>query len=195
MFVINHLLLIDKFDKPFKQLSNTITIRIMKTLIAYSTTHGCTEKAATKLKQHLGGNTTLINLKENPNPQLEQFERVIIGGSIHTGQIQKRVKSFCLKNMDGLQTKELGLFICCMEEGETAQKQLQNAFPEDLHKLAKATACFGGEFDFEKMNFFYKLIVKKVAYVEESTSNINYESIEKFSKKMNKIFNPFLFLA
>lgn len=50
-----------------------------------------------------------------------------------------------------------------MEEGEVAQKQLQNAFPDELLNIAKATACFGGEFNFEKMNFFERLIVKKVA--------------------------------
>ena len=83
-----------------------------------------------------------------------------------------------------LKTKEIGLFICCMEEGEVAQKQLENAFPEELLNLAKATACFGGEFNFEKMNFLQKLIIKKVAHVERSTSKISDVSILDFSKKM-----------
>jgi menaquinone-dependent protoporphyrinogen oxidase len=167
----------------------------MRTLIAYSTTHGCTEKTANKLNVYLEDDTTLINLKENSNPEISNFDRIIIGGSIHAGQIQKRVKHFCQTNMQELQSKELGLFICCMEEGETAQKQLQDAFPDDLHKLAKTTACLGGEFDFERMNFLQKLIVKKVAHVEQNTSKINEDSIRKFSKQMNHIFNPFLYLA
>lgn len=167
----------------------------MKTLIAYSTTHGCTEKTAYQLKQYLGENITLVNLKKEPTQELEQFERVIIGGSIHAGQIQKRLKLFCSDNLESLKSKELGLFICCMEKGQTAQKQLMDAFPEALIDSAKATACFGGEFDFNKMNFFEKMIVKKVAHVKESVSNIDPESIKKFSIRMNQIFNPFLFLV
>ncbi|HKI88303.1 MAG TPA: flavodoxin domain-containing protein [Draconibacterium sp.] len=167
----------------------------MKTLIAYATTHGCTEKASNELKKHLDGEVVLVNLKKVSQPDLAFFERVIIGGSIHAGQVQKRVKEFCKKNLMELQNKELGLFICCMEEGETAQKQLMGAYPEELLQEAKSTAFFGGEFDFEKMNFIQKLIVKKVAHIRTSTSKVDHEAIHNFSKRMDRIFNPFLFLA
>jgi menaquinone-dependent protoporphyrinogen oxidase len=167
----------------------------MKTLIVYSTTHGCTAKTAAELKEQLGGSVEVVNLKNNSKPVLAAFDRVIIGGSIHAGQIQKRVKEFCSKNLKELKTKELGLFICCMEQGETGQKQLLNAYPEELHQIAKSSAVFGGEFDFEKMNFLEKLIVKKVSKVKESTSKLDYQAIHRFSNRMDKIFNPFLFLA
>jgi menaquinone-dependent protoporphyrinogen oxidase len=167
----------------------------MKTLIAYCTTHGCTEKTATELKEFLGGHIELINLKLNPNPSLKPFARIIIGGSIHAGMIQKQIKEFCNKNLNELQQKELGLFICCMEKGEKAQIQMNDAFPKDLLKIAKETACFGGEFNFNKMNFFQKMIVKKVAHIEENTSKIDHNAIKTFSQKMDKIFNPFLFLV
>uniref|UniRef100_UPI003216C1F1 flavodoxin domain-containing protein n=1 Tax=uncultured Draconibacterium sp. TaxID=1573823 RepID=UPI003216C1F1 len=166
----------------------------MKTLIAYSTTHGCTEKTANELKDSLGGEVHLVNLKHNPNLDLAEFHKVIIGGSIHAGQVQKKVKEFCNKNLTALQEKELGLFICCMKEGEEAQNQLLDAFPQALIQKAKATAYFGGEFTFEKMNFLQKMIVKKVARVEHSTSKVDHEAILSFSKRMDKIFNPFLFL-
>ncbi|QIA06898.1 flavodoxin domain-containing protein [Draconibacterium halophilum] len=167
----------------------------MKTLITYCTTHGCTEKTATELKQFLGGEVLLVNLKKEAAPNLSSFDRVIIGGSIHAGQIQKKVKDYCTENIDILKNKELGLFICCMEEGEKAEIQLQDAFANDLLQSAKATACLGGEFDFNKMNFFQKMIVKKVAKIEDSVSHINHDAIKRFSKQMNQIFNPFMFFV
>lgn len=167
----------------------------MKTLITYCTTHGCTEKTANELKDFLGGEVLLVNLKKETVPDLTSFDRIIIGGSIHAGQIQKRVKDFCSQNLETLQNKELGLFICCMEEGEKAEIQLQDAFPKALLQSAKTTASLGGEFNFNKMNFFQKLIVKKVAKVENSVSHINHDAIRKFSQQMNHIFNPFLFLV
>lgn len=167
----------------------------MKTLIAYATQHGCTQKISEQMKDYLGGEVTLVNLRNDSVPSLKIFDRIIIGGSIHAGQIQKRVKEFCNANLAELERKELGLFICCMEDGETAQKQLQNAYPEELFLSAKASAYFGGAFDFRRMNFIEKMIVKKVAHVKQSTSKVDFEAVRNFSKRMDRIFNPFLFLA
>lgn len=167
----------------------------MKTLIAYSTTHGCTRKIAEQMSNYLDGEVELVNLKKYPSPDLPNFDRVIIGGSIHAGQIQKRVKEFCNQHFGELLTKELGLFITCMEAGETALKQLMDAYPEELINNAKITAYFGGEFDFKRMNFLEKMIVKKVANVKESTSQIDLDSVKKFSRRMDRVFNPFLYLA
>ena len=147
------------------------------------------------MKSYLGGNVTLVNLKKEPHPSIESFQRVIVGGSVHAGQIQKRVKVFCKHNLNELQKKELGLFICCMEEGENASKQFDVAYPEELQRYAKATGIFGGAFDFERMNFAEKMIVKKVAHVNHNTSKVNFEAVRKFSRRMDRIFNPFLFLA
>lgn len=166
----------------------------MKTIIVFCTHHGCTEKVARQIQNSLGDETTLHNLKSKNQPDLNDFNRIIIGGSIHAGQIQKKVKEFCAKNLDTLLEKELGIFICCMEEGEKAEKEMQDVFPEELLRHAKATACLGGEFNFDKMNFLEKMIVKKVAKVEQSTSNINYEAIKMFSGKMQKRYQPFFFL-
>jgi menaquinone-dependent protoporphyrinogen oxidase len=82
-----------------------------------------------------------------------------------------------------------------MEEGETAGKQFDEAYPEELQRYAKATAIFGGAFDFERMSFLEKMIVKKVAQVKHSTSKVDFEAVRKFTRRMDRIFNPFLFLA
>jgi menaquinone-dependent protoporphyrinogen oxidase len=167
----------------------------MKTLITYCTTHGCTQKVVSEIKQYLGEGVTTCNLKKDTAPEISEFDRVIIGGSIHAGQVQKKIKQFCQNNIEIMLGKELGLFICCMEEGEKADAQLQEAYPEELLMHAKATACLGGEFNFDKMNFLEKLIVKKVAKINSTTSKVNYEAIHSFSNNMNKIFNPFLFFV
>ena len=62
----------------------------MKTLIAYCSSHGCAEKSAVELKTYLGENVELCNLKKGAIANLNDFDRIIIGGSIHAGQIQKK---------------------------------------------------------------------------------------------------------
>lgn len=166
----------------------------MKTLIIYMSTHGCTKQVVTELAEQLNGEVTIKNLKEDKNPDFQNYDRVIIGGSIHAGQIQRKIREYCETHVENLGRKQLGLFICCMYEGDQAFQQLENAFPEKLHQYAKSEAILGGEFNFEKMRFFEKLIVRKIAKVEQSVSKIDHEAIKNFAKKMDKTFSPFVTL-
>ena len=157
----------------------------MKTLIIYATAHGCTEKCAVKVKEGLNGDAVLVNIKKAKVPEIDSFDAVVIGGSIHAGAIQKRVKKFCQKHTDALLATRLGLFLCCMEEGENAQAQFENAFPQNLRDHASAEGLFGGEFDFDRMKAIEKAIVKKVAGVDSSVSKISEENIQTFIDAMN----------
>jgi len=156
----------------------------MKTLIIYTTQHGCTEECATKLQHQLNSNAELINIKKQKPGNLDDHQTIIVGGSIHAGQIQRKIKKFCQENLDTLKQKKLGLFLCCMEEGEKAQQQFQDAFPPELIQRATATGIFGGEFNFEKMNFIEKAIIKKIAKIEKSVSKIDEKSILEFAEKI-----------
>lgn len=167
----------------------------MKTTIIYSTSHGCTEKAVQELSQKLSGEVFSFNLRENPSPSIADSDRVIIGGSIHAGQIQKRVRDFCTANLKALENKEIGLFICCMYEPEIAREQIKNAFPEELHQMAKTEAIFGGEFNFEKMNFIERMLVRKIANVHKNVSKIDHNSIDRFATRMEKTYSSFMFLV
>src|SRR5690554_418948 len=120
----------------------------MKTLIVYATLHGVTGKISQKIKEGLGDDVVLLNLMKERIPSLKTFPRIIIGGSIHAGKVQRRVTGFCNRNLEELREKEIGLFICCIEESEVAEMQFMGAFPEELRIAAKTTAIFKGYIDF-----------------------------------------------
>ncbi len=155
----------------------------MKIAIIYSTKHGCTDKCAHTLSNEISINSTLINLEHSTEINLDEFDTVIIGGSIHAGSVNKKIKKFIDKNTDALLNKTLGLFLCCLFEGDVALKQFEDAFPENLRNKAIAHGLFGGELDFSKMNIIEKAIVKKVANVDDSVSKINYSNIKGFAEK------------
>ncbi len=156
----------------------------MKIGIFYATKHGCTEKCALKLKAGLSGEIESFNIKKYPKTQIDKYDIILIGGSIHAGRIQKSIQKFCKNHLDILLKKKIGLFICCMEKGEKAEEQFKNAFPQKLQDHAKAKGSFGGAFDFDKMNFVEKTIIKKVAKIDQSISKISEESIQKFIKEI-----------
>lgn len=159
----------------------------MKTLIIFSSSHGTTEKAAQLLKEQLIGDVEIVNLKKFPNPNLTDYDSVILGSSIYVGSVKSRVKQFLKQNHNSLMTKHLGLFLCCMYEGDKSQKQFETAYPKELRDHAISNGLFGGEFIVSNMNFFERQIVKKVAGVTSDVTNINVNEIKRFAKNFNNI--------
>jgi len=157
----------------------------LKTLIVYASTHGCSADAADFLKDRIQ-NSTVIDLKKTKKIEITSFDTIIIGGSIHAGSVQKIIKKLQKNNLELLLQKRLGLFLCCMETGETAKDQFNKAFLEPLRNNATAIGLFGGRFDFNKMNFFEKAIIKKIAGITSSISRIDENAMESFLKDILK---------
>lgn len=156
----------------------------MAVLIVYGTKYGCTEKCAKILAEKLNGEVDLCNLKER-ELDLSKYEKVIIGGSVYMGRIRKEVSQFITKNLNALKGKKLGLYICCMRDGDDAKSQVAASFPQELLHIAAAKDYFGGEFIFKKMNAMERFIVKKVSKVSVDTSYLRKDSISKFAQLMN----------
>ncbi|WP_026567026.1 flavodoxin domain-containing protein [Bacillus sp. UNC41MFS5] len=160
----------------------------MKCLIVYCSSHGTTEKAVRFLSEILKGEVQTVDLKrEKVEIDLRNFDTIIIGGSIHAGNIQRRIKQFTTHNYDTLFEKEVGLFLCCMLDGETAIVQFNHAFPQELRKNSAAMGLFGGEFLLSEMNFIEKQIVKKVSGTTTDQLNLDYDAIKEFALKLNNI--------
>lgn len=159
----------------------------MKTAIFYSSNHGTTAKVAELLAQKMtNSQTQIFNLKKLKNTDLTVFDTIIIGGSVHAGNIQSSVRKFCTKNMVELLNKRLALYLCCMNE-PGFDVQFERAFPELLRKKALSSKIIGGEFLFDKMNFFEKAIVKKVSKVNGTVSKIDYSKIEEMAKELEGV--------
>ncbi len=159
----------------------------MNTLIVYASKYGCTEKCAELLSKELDGEVDIINLKKVLDIDISKYKKIIIGGSIYIGKIRKEVTEFCSKYLDKLKGKQIGLFICGMQEGDIINTEFNENFNPVLIKIAEAKECFGGEFILDKMNFIERFIVKKVSKVRTNKSNILENNIQKFAQTMNSI--------
>ncbi len=158
----------------------------MRTAIIYISSHGTTESVAEKIKTGIGADKAdIYNLKKDKNIALDKYDQIILGGSIHAGQVQRRVKKFIALHHDELLARPLGLFLCCMDQ-DKAQQQFERAFPESLRNHAKSKKLCGGEFRIEKMNGLERFITKKVAKVTESISKIRETEIEALVNEMKQ---------
>lgn len=157
----------------------------MKILIVFSSSHGTTAKAAQLLKENIPEEVDIIDLGKEPKPNLKNYASVILGGSIHAGSIQTKVKQFIKENQPVLLTKQIGLFLCCMFEGEKAIKQFETAYPQELREVSISNGLFGGEFIFSKLNFLERKIVNVVTGVTNDVSKINVSEIKKFANEFS----------
>lgn len=170
----------------------------MDTLIVYASKHGTAERCASILSRKLTGKVDLYKLKSRTVPDLAQYNKIVIGGSIYAGRIQKEVREFCSSNLNILKSKNLGLFICCAFKNN-AEAQLNSSFPQELLNSAATKECFGGEMRFSDMNFAEKLLTKMVSKeiaksdpnlaavdMKKDMSMISEEAIDKFAKLMNE---------
>jgi menaquinone-dependent protoporphyrinogen oxidase len=159
----------------------------MKTAIIYASKHGTTEKVAVAIAEKLMKTNAveLFSLKKTPNPDISGFEAVILGSSIYAGQASAKMKNFCKANETALLQKKTGLFVCGMHPDIAQQeKELKDAFSDVLREKAIVTAFLGGEFLFERLNFFERFIVKKIAKTNTSVHRIDWEAVDEFVGKL-----------
>jgi len=157
----------------------------MKAALIFSSAHGTTEKASHLLKKQLKGDVDVINLKESSNLSLKDYNSVILGSSIYAGSVKSKLKQFIKQNQNALATKKIGLFICCMYEGDKATKQFETAYPLELRKLSVSNGLFGGEFILSNLNFFERKIIKMIDGVTTDVSKLNVQEIQKFADRFN----------
>ncbi len=157
----------------------------MKTLIVFSTKYGAAQKCAEILKKGLDHEVNLVNLRNSKPINLKNYDNVILGGSVYVGKIQKEITQFVDENKNDLQSKKIGLFVCCKFSGDRAMEQITNNLPEWVVNKAFAKEHLGHELSLEKMSFMDKLITKSVVKVKESYSDLKTENINRLINKIN----------
>lgn len=129
----------------------------MKIALIYMSRHGSTEKLIRHLVKSLEGDTHVFNLAEDAHPTIQDFDSVIIGGSIHYGSIQKEVQLFCKRNLHELLKKRLGLFVCCLLSTRDSD-QFERAYPLVLRAHCSAAAAFEGDLIYSKLTALERII-------------------------------------
>jgi len=158
----------------------------MKVLIAYSSKYGSTRDCAKKLAGKLSCSVEAINVKKSkPDPRV--YDAVIVGGPVYMGKMNKATAAYCEDNMELLLSKPLGLFICHMDRDKDIGEQLNSVYPQKLIDHSSVSKGFGGAYMVSKMNFFYKMIIKKAAGITSDSRDIFKNEISAFAEQFNKL--------
>ena len=129
----------------------------MKTLIAYASRTGASEKCARMLAERIPDSTLCDLCREKPDPNA--YEQVIVGGGVRMGALHVVARQYLDGCTPVLLKKHLGLFLCAGFVEKAGEIFANNVDPE-LRAHAVACECFGGEIDMGKLRGFDRLITK-----------------------------------
>lgn len=148
----------------------------MRTLIAFGTKYGSTEKVAEVIADVLrssGQNVDVVDLRQKSTKAVDDYDMVVVGSSIIVGGWSKGSKRFLEENCEILRNKKTALFVCCSnsflrpDEKETQMNDFLKKVVETHGLNPISLGLFGGEMDFERYGFMVKAVLKKVGVNKE----------------------------
>ncbi len=167
-----------------------------RVLIAYGTRFGSTEEISSKMAEIMkknGLDTTIINVKKDKWPPLDQFAAVLIGSGIKMGKWTKEAKNFIKKNIKALKEKSfLAVFVSSGEASdpekyqEAKEKYVQKMITDlglDLNKVMHE--AFGGVFDMSstsRMGRLDKMFSNMGAKEDENITENEYNDLRDWDQ-------------
>lgn len=175
--------------------------------VLYDTTEGQTAKIACKmaeLARDSGNDVTVMEVRKLPeNFQLDAFDGVIIGGSIHVGKHSPALVEFVKQNRRMLEKGPSAFFSVSLSAAGKSERQQQNAercldeFLVETEWTPRMKATFAGALLYQDYGFFKRLMMKWIAKQEggDTDTSRNYEyttwsAVDEFAREfLRQVFD------
>ena len=133
----------------------------MKVLVIYSTRGGVSKECAEMLTERIRSSfdVQIYNIEEEP-PAPDEFDVVVIGGSVRMAKINKNLKKYLKNHSTELNSKHTAIFLCCGFT-ESFDDYVSSQIPKQIIP-SLGIHCFGGELKPQKLKGMDKLIVKLI---------------------------------
>ena len=131
----------------------------MKILIIYASKNGVAKKCAERLSDELSttNEITLCNINDSPVPTPNNFDVIVLGGSIRMTKLNKELKKYLKTHFDAISNMPSAFFFCCGIIRDLDDYKATELPPKIQFSLG--VECFGGELKPDKVKGFDKLIV------------------------------------
>jgi menaquinone-dependent protoporphyrinogen oxidase len=138
-----------------------------KILIGYGTTEGHTARIADYLADVIRGQghkTQAVDLKRSPGTRLDEFDAVLVGGSIHMGKHEEPVRDFVQNNRAALERLPSAFFsvsLAAHGDLENARAYVEN-FEQETGWHPTQVGLFSGALLYRQYGFIKRLMMKKI---------------------------------
>lgn len=157
----------------------------MKILILFGTSEGQAEKIANRIADIIGnkGHEVMAQCGERlPGDfAVNDFDAVMIGGSIHMGKYQPYVKSFVLGHRDRLNSIPSAFFTVCMgvnsrhASDKAGAEQYSRKFLQQSGWQPRLTATFAGAVKYTQYPVITRFIMKMISKREGGSTDTRHD--------------------
>jgi menaquinone-dependent protoporphyrinogen oxidase len=138
-----------------------------KIMIGYGTTEGQTARIADRIAEVIRGHGVeahVLDLKRSSDVVLDDYDAVIVGGSIHMGKHEDHVADFVRENratLEGLPSAFFSVSLAAHGDMANAEAYVAN-FSEQTGWRPAQVGYFGGALLYRQYGFLKRLMMKKI---------------------------------
>jgi menaquinone-dependent protoporphyrinogen oxidase len=139
----------------------------MKSIIIYESKTGTAEKCAYLIAEN---NNIKDIYKASSKPNLNGYDDIILVSPIYMGSVNKKIKEIISANPIPMRLVLVGT------NTETYSETIEHNFNEETRKRLDIIHV-GGAYNFEKLNFLQRFIIKKMTGITTSTDLLDYKKL------------------
>lgn len=153
----------------------------MPTLIVYGSQEGQTQKITERIAEilrHKGQQVTVFPVGQLPADfTLDNYDAVIVGGSIHVGKYPRHLEKFVTAHRNRLDTIPSAFFTVCLAihsqqvESQQAALKYGNDFLARTGWQPTLSATFAGAVTYTSYNFITRFIMKRISKKEGGSTD------------------------
>lgn len=145
----------------------------MKILIVYVTTEGHTKKIANRIAEELassGDQVTMLDVADAANWRARDYDRVVVGGSVHFGKFSRALGEWVKANASGLSARSSAFFGVCLGILQKDDPKTQQDVRDIMERFFSATgwrparsAVFAGALMNSRYNWLKRWLMHRIA--------------------------------
>jgi menaquinone-dependent protoporphyrinogen oxidase len=168
-------------------------------LIVYSTVDGHTMSICQRLQlliEHQAHRVKLASVDDEPDADLQLFDKIVIGASIRYGKHRPQVYDFIERNRKVLESKPSAFFsVNVVARKPEKSRPETNPYMKQFQKKAswrpKELAVFAGKIDYRKYSFWDRQIIRLIMWITKGPTDpktavefTNWKDVEAFGQRV-----------
>lgn len=149
----------------------------MENILVYSSKYGFTKEVSEYIKASVNEGISIFDVNNFDQSKIKEAKKIIFASSVYTGQMNKHIKELIKENKVEILNKKIVFLIVGGNEKEIKTVLSENV-DEDILRNNPLLIYGGYSYNFEKLNFVYRYIVKKVAKISESKRDFREDNIK-----------------
>ncbi len=169
-------------------------------LIVYSTTDGHTGEICNRLQsvaEKIGNQVVVARIDDDPDVDLQAFDKIVIGASIRYGKHSPKVYDFIHRNQQVLESKPSAFFTVNVvarkpEKNQPATNPYLQKFLKQISWQPATLGVFAGKIDYPKYGFLDRQAIRFIMWMTKGPTDptavvefTDWDAVEEFGRTIS----------